>query len=81
MNSRNKYKMIKLRGLGYSLKEIADILGMTGGAIQYQLKEVKKLSIKEGVDEVFVDLVLTITISDMIKLWYFYTPLPTVRVK
>ena len=70
MNSKNKCKMIKLRGLGYSQKEIGDILGVSNGTIQYQLREIKKLSIKEGVDSVFINLILPAIISDMIRLWY-----------
>ena len=46
-------EMIKLRGLGFSQKEIADKTGVTPSAISYQLKRIKKLALKEGVNEVY----------------------------
>lgn len=46
-------EMIKLRGLGFFQKEIADKLGVTPSAISYQLKRIKKLALKEGVNEVY----------------------------
>jgi len=47
-------EMIKLRGLGFSQAEIAAKLGVTPGAISYQLKRIKKLALKDdGADEVY----------------------------
>jgi len=46
--------IVKLRGLGFSQKEIGDKIGnVTQEAISYQLKRIKKLALKEGINEVF----------------------------
>lgn len=46
--------IVKLRGLGFSQKEIAERIGeITPSAISYQLKRIKGLAEKEGVDQVF----------------------------
>lgn len=46
--------IVKLRGLGFSQKEIAEEIGdISPATISYQLKRIKKLALKEGIDEVF----------------------------
>lgn len=46
-------EMIKLRGLGFSQKEIADKLGVVPGTISYQLKRIKKIALKEGNTDIY----------------------------
>lgn len=53
LGPREMGEIVKLRGLGYSQSEIADKLGVVPGTISYQLRRIKKLSMKEGVNEVF----------------------------
>ncbi len=46
-------KMVQLRGLGYSLEEIATEIGLSKSAVAYQLQKLKEASQKSKVDEVF----------------------------
>ena len=45
--------IVKLRGLGFQQKEIADKLGVTGSAVSYQLRQIRKQALAYGIDEVF----------------------------
>jgi len=46
--------IVKLRGLGFSQKEIAEQIGnITPATISYQLSRINKLALKDGIDEVF----------------------------
>ncbi|GAG75052.1 unnamed protein product [marine sediment metagenome] len=45
--------IVKLRGLGFQQKEIADKLGVTGSAVSYQLRQIRKQALEYGIDEVF----------------------------
>ena len=46
-------KMVQLRGLGYSLEEIAAEIGLSKSAVAYQLQKLKEASQKSKADEVF----------------------------
>ena len=46
-------KMVQLRGLGYSLEEIAVEIGLSKSAVAYQLQKLKEASQKSKADEVF----------------------------
>ena len=46
-------EIMKLRGLGYSQKEIADRLKIGEGVVQYKLKQLKKRAEEEGINTVF----------------------------
>ena len=46
-------KMVQLRGLGYSLEEIATEIGLSKSAVAYQLQKLKEASQKSKADEVF----------------------------
>lgn len=49
-------KIVKMRGLGYSQAEIAEPLGVSQSAIQYQLARINKQARKYGDDDVFISL-------------------------
>ncbi len=53
LNPKKLAKMLKLRALGWSQKEIAEELGTSQQVIAYQLNKLKKQSKKKGVDDVF----------------------------
>ena len=46
-------EIMKLRGLGYSQKEIAKQLRITQGVVQYKLRQLRKRAEEEGIDTVF----------------------------
>ncbi len=46
-------KMVQLRGLGYSLEEIAAEIGLSKSAVAYQLQKLKEASKNSKADEVF----------------------------
>ncbi|MCZ7401209.1 MAG: helix-turn-helix domain-containing protein [Candidatus Methanoperedens sp.] len=46
-------EIIKMRGLGYSQEDIAQRLGVSQSAIQYQLARINKRAKKEGDDDTF----------------------------
>ena len=46
-------KMVQLRGLGYSLEEIAVEIGLSKSAVAYQLQKLKEASQRSKADEVF----------------------------
>jgi len=46
--------IVKLRGLGFTHKEIAEQIGdIAASTISYQLSQVNKQALKDGVDETF----------------------------
>ncbi len=55
---KDKATIVKLRGLGFNQKEIANELEVSPATISYQLKQIKKLALKEGIDNVFQHYVL-----------------------
>jgi len=59
LSRRDISTMVKLRGLGYSQKEIAERLGVTQSAVQYQLKKLHNRARKENNDEVFMEVLLS----------------------
>tara|TARA_B100000029_G_C17540032_1_gene946320 strand:+ start:145 stop:390 length:246 start_codon:yes stop_codon:yes gene_type:complete len=46
-------KIVQLRGLGYSLEEIATQVGLSKSAVAYQLQKLKEESKNTKVEEVF----------------------------
>jgi predicted transcriptional regulator len=46
-------KIVQLRGLGYSLEEIAVEIGLSKSAVAYQLQKLKQESLRTKADEVF----------------------------
>jgi orotate phosphoribosyltransferase-like protein len=46
-------KIVQLRGLGFSLEEIAVEVGLSKSAVAYQLQKLKDASKKSKADEVF----------------------------
>ena len=51
-------KIVQLRGLGYNQAEIAEELGVSQSAIQYQLNRIKKRAKDKGDDETFWTLLV-----------------------
>ena len=62
-------EIMKLRGLGYSHKEIAKRLKTTQGVVQYRLKQLKKRAGEEGVDAVFFGLVMKLYVPKIIEMF------------
>lgn len=58
LNSQDIAMIVKLRGLGYSQAEIANDLGVSQSAIQYQLANINQRARKEGNDDVFLALLI-----------------------
>ena len=50
--------IVRFRGLGYSLEEIASEVGLSKSAVAYQLKLLKKESQHSQVEEVFTAAIL-----------------------
>jgi len=51
-------EIVKLRGLGYNQDEIATILGIKRGVVQYQLERINQRARDEGDDDVFCALLV-----------------------
>jgi len=51
-------KIVQLRGLGFSLEEIAAEVGLSKSAVAYQLQKLKDASKKSKADEVFNAVIL-----------------------
>ena len=51
-------QIVQLRGTGHSLKEIAEIVGMSKSSVAYQLKLLKKKSSKSNHSDVFSSALL-----------------------
>ena len=51
--------LLKLRALGWSQGEIAEILGTSQQVIAYQLKKLKKSALDKGVDQVFNSAIIS----------------------
>lgn len=49
-------EIVKLRGLGYSHAEIAEIMDISQGVVQYQLEKINERAQEEGDDDVFFAL-------------------------
>ena len=49
-------KIIVMRGLGYSQSEIAKEVGVTQGAVSYNLKQLRGIAEKEGLEGTYVRL-------------------------
>lgn len=53
MNNEKIWFMIKMRGLGFTQKDIADKLGVTQGAIQWNLTKLKQMALKKGINAIY----------------------------
>lgn len=60
-------EIMKLRGLGYNHKEIAEQLKITQGVVQYRLNQLKKRAEEEGIDTVFFGLVMKLYVPKVMK--------------
>ena len=47
--------LIKMRGLGYSQRDIAKEMGTSQSSISHQLKALKTMAEQQGLNEVFAD--------------------------
>ncbi|HDN83367.1 MAG TPA: sigma-70 family RNA polymerase sigma factor [Candidatus Altiarchaeales archaeon] len=50
----DRARVVMLRGLGYSQKEISEKTGLSQSAISYILSEIKKRALEEGDEATFV---------------------------
>ncbi|MFH1404217.1 MAG: hypothetical protein ABIH11_08120 [Candidatus Altiarchaeota archaeon] len=62
-----KSKLVELRGLGYTQKEIAEELGTTQAAVSYNLSKIRDQSKKDGVDETYVKIMSSGVGADVLK--------------
>ena len=53
MSPQQIASILKLRGIGWSQKEIADTIGASQQVVAYHLKKMKEESKQKGVDDVF----------------------------
>ncbi len=53
LTTKDLATIVKLRGLGFHQKEIADKLDVTPAAISYQLIQIKKQAQEHGIDKTF----------------------------
>ena len=53
MSPQQITSILKLRGIGWSQKEIADTIGASQQVVAYHLKKMKEESKQNGVDDVF----------------------------
>mgnify|MGYP001418252705 CR=1 FL=1 len=53
LDAKQISQLLKLRALGWSQEEIAEILETSQQVVAYQLKKLKKMSASQGVDQVF----------------------------
>ena len=58
LNDRDIAEIVKLRGLGFSQTDIADRLGVKQSAIQYQLARINERARTEGIEDVFLALIV-----------------------
>ena len=56
LTGRDITEIVKMRGLGYNQTEIAQHLGVSQSAIQYQLARINERARKEGNDDTFLGL-------------------------
>ncbi|MBU7027221.1 MAG: helix-turn-helix domain-containing protein [Theionarchaea archaeon] len=58
LTPRDIAEIVKMRGLGYSQAEIAQQLGVSQSAIQYQLSKINERARNEGNDDTFLALII-----------------------
>lgn len=58
LSGRDIGEIVMMRGLGYNQAEIAQRLGVSQSAIQYQLARINERARKEGDDDTFLALVI-----------------------
>lgn len=58
LTERDIAEIVKMRGLGYSQSEIAHQLGVSQGAVQYQLAKINGRAQREGIDNTFLALLI-----------------------
>jgi len=51
-------RMVMMRGLGFSQSEIAKELGVTQGAVSYNLKQLKMQAGKEGLEAAYMKVMV-----------------------
>ena len=58
INPQQIASILKLRGLGWTQKEIADTIGASQQVVAYHLKKLRKESKEKGADDVFSSALL-----------------------
>lgn len=58
LTQRDIAEIVKMRGLGYSQDEIAQFLGVSQSAIQYQLARINERARNDGNDDTFLALLI-----------------------
>ena len=58
LNEKQLAEIVKLRGLGYSHAEIAEIMSISQGVVQYQLEKINERAKEEGDDDAFFALLV-----------------------
>ena len=58
LSDKDIAEIVKMRGLGFSQSEIALRLGVRQSAIQYQLAKINERAQREGIDDVFLALII-----------------------
>lgn len=58
LTNKDIAEIVKMRGLGYSQAEIAQQLGVSQSAVQYQLARINERAQREGNDDVFLALLV-----------------------
>ena len=56
LNGQDIAEIVKMRGLGYKQAEIAQCLGVSQSAVQYQLSRINERARKEGNEDTFLAL-------------------------
>ena len=59
LNNRDIAEIVKLRGLGFSQTDIGKRLGVKQSAVQYQLARINKRARNEGIEDVFLALIVS----------------------
>lgn len=60
-------EIMKLRGLGYNQKEIAERLKIKEGTVRYKLSQLKKRAEDEGINTVFFELLIKIWLPKILR--------------
>lgn len=60
-------EVMKLRGLGFSQKEIAKRLKIKQGVVQYKLRQLRKRAEEKGINVVFFELVVELYVPKVME--------------